>query len=189
MKMRVAMKMSGWLMAMVSALTMLAGCEGSTGPELEGEITLSSQLYGTESYFLYGYNFEDSEMYRFPSQGDPLPDMINEGFPLIEGGKEMSLPGFNTPGRVNGFALLGEFSSLNEAEEFYGNYQSVEEGLQYESVSDTVKRFQVWIQKTSAGTYAKMLIREIYHAEGGTGVPYNEVLLKYHYSNDGSATF
>jgi hypothetical protein len=90
---------------------------------------------------------------------------------------------------VNGFALLGEFSSLKEAEEFYQNYQSVEEGLQYESVSDTVKLYQVWMQKTSAGTYAKMLIREIYNGEGATGVPYNEVLLKYHYSNDGSATF
>lgn len=184
------MNKRGWIgIAAVLALTILGGCEGNTGPELEGEITLSSQLHGTESFYLYGYDFEDSEMYRYPSQGDPLPDIINEGFPVINGTAEMSLPGFNTPGRVNGFALLGEFSSLNEAEEFYTNYQSVEDGLQYEIVSDTVKLYQVWVQKTLAGSYAKMLIKEIYRSEGGTGVPYNEVLLKYHYTNDGSAKF
>lgn len=184
------MKIRGWIgIAAVLALTIMYGCEGDSGPELEGEITLSSQLHGTESFYLYGYDFENSEMYRYPSQGDPLPDIINEGYPVIDGTVEMSLPGFNTPGRVNGFALLGEFSSLNEAEEYYGNYQSVEDGLQYDIVSDTVKLYQVWIQKTLAGSYTKMLIREIYHGEGGTGVPYNEVLLEYHYTNDGSAEF
>ena len=182
------MKIKGWIAA-VSLLFLLGGCEDQSGPDLEGEITLSSQLSGTESYYLFGYSFEDSEMYRYPRQGDPLPDIINEGILVIDGSEQRSLPGFNTPGRANGFALVGEFSSLNEAEEFFGNYRQVEDGLQYETVSDTVKLYQVWVQQTSLGHYAKMLIREIYQGETGTGNPYNEVSLNYHYSNDGSAEF
>lgn len=186
------MKIRGWTrMTALAALVFLFGCEGSQGTELEGEITLSSRLQGTESYYLYGYSFEDSEMYKYNylAQTDPLPDIINEGFPVIDGAEEWSVPGFNTPGRVNGFALLGEFSSLGEAERFYDEYKKVEEGLQYEIVSDTVRLYQVWVQQTSAGNYAKMLIKEISHGEGGSGNPYNDVLLKFHYSNDGSAAF
>jgi len=184
------MKIKGWTgIAALAALIFLAGCEGNPGPDLEGEITLSSRLEGTESYYLYGYAFEDSEMYRYPGPTDPLPDIINEGFPVIDGTEESSKPGFNTPGRVNGFALVGEFSSLGEAEEFYGAYSKVEEGLNYSILSDTVKLFQVWVQQTSAGSYAKLLIKEIFHGEGGAGTPYNDVLLKFRYSNDGSAKF
>ncbi len=164
-------------------------CEKQSGPDMEGEIRLSSQLNGTESYYLFGYSFEEGEMYRYPGVAEGLPDIINEGIPVIGGTQQRSLPGFNTPGRVNGFALVGEFSSLIEAEVFFQDYQKVEDGLQYQVVSDTVKLYQVWVQQTSAGNYAKMLIREIHQSEGERGNPNNEVTLSYHYSNDGSAKF
>lgn len=182
------MKIKG-LIFTIFVLILLPGCDKQSNPDMEGLITLSSQLFGTSSYYLFGYHFEDSEMYRYRSQTDPLPDIINEGILVIDGTQQRSLPGFNTPERVNGFALVGEFSSLNEAENFYMDYQKVEDGLQYVTVSDTVKLFQVWVQHTSADNYAKMLIREIHQGEGSTGVPYNEVTLSYQYSNDGSAVF
>ncbi|MCP4309859.1 MAG: hypothetical protein GY790_01230 [Bacteroidetes bacterium] len=170
-------------------LILAGGCDGLTGPDLKGEITLSSQLHGTDSYYLFGYSFENSEMYKYPFPGMPFPDIINEGFSVFDVSGQASLPGFNTPDRVNGFAVVGEFSSLDDAREFYQAYSMVEEGLQFEIVSDTVELYQVWVQKTSAGNYVKMLIKEIYQPNLETGSPYSEVTFEYYYSNDGSAEF
>lgn len=182
--------MKGWIGIPAAAfLILLCGCNEEAGPDLAGEITLSSQLHGTESYYLYGFSFESGEMYRYPNQDDPIPDIINEGFPVTDGSVESSVPGFNTPARVNGFALVGEFSTWDDARFFYDGYSTVEEDLWYETVSDTVKLYQVWVQKTSAGKFAKMIIRDIQHFEAETGSPYNEVFLEYAYSPDGSTEF
>jgi len=192
------MNMKGWTrtqlwIGVLGALVLLLtfGCEKNTGPDKNGEIILSSQLFGTESYYLFGYNFEESDMfkYNYLSPGEIIPDIINEGFPVIGGEEELSLPGFNTPAGGEGFALLGEFSSMSEAESFYRDYKQVEEGLRFEVLSDTVRLYQVWIQQTAAGNYAKMLIREINLGEGGSGSPYSEVTLEFNYSNDGSGKF
>ena len=172
-----------------TCLLLIVGCEKESGPDLSGIITLSSQLNGTESYYLYGFSFEEGEMYRYPHQGDPLPDIINEGYLVIDGNEQTSLPGFNTPGQVNGFALEGEFSTWDDAYEFYNNYDKVEDGLNYETASDVVELYQVWIQLTAAGNYVKMVVKDIQLFESDTGAPYNEVSLEYTYAPGGSTEF
>ena len=188
------MRVNGWMGIFVATfLLLLAGCEKETGPDLTGEITLSSQLHGTatEGFYIYGYAFEQGEMYSYSyfRVEEPLPDIINEGYPLIEDGKEISLPGFNTPGRVNGFALVGEFSTWDDAYDFYINYDKVEDGLHYETVSDFVELYQVWVQQTAAGNYVRMVVKDIQHFESETGDPYNDVSLQYTYALDGSMEF
>lgn len=184
------MKMNKWILGMVLFVAMMpTGCEKASGPDLGGEITLSSQLHGTESYYLYGYTYESGEKNRYPSQEDAIPDIINEGYPVIDGSEQISLPGFNTPSRVNGFAMVGEFSTLEDADVFFRDYEVVEEGLQFEIVSDTVELYQVWVQQTSAGNFVKILIKEIRNDETETGSPYSEVTLEYVYSPGGSEEF
>ncbi len=188
------MKVKGWIgIIAVTCLLLIVGCKKDSEPDLSGTITLSSQLHGTatEGFYIYGYAFEQGEMYSYSylRAEEPLPDIINEGYPLIEDGKEISLPGFNTPGRVNGFALVGEFSTWENAYEFYNNYETVEEGLYYEIVSDIVELYQVWVQLTAAGDYVKMVVRDIQQSESATGDPYNEVSLEYTYAPDGSTEF
>jgi len=184
----------GWI-GSLTAITLLlfpAGCDDLGGPDRTGEINLSSQLFGSESYYIFGYSFEDSEMYKYSYTGytgDPVPDIINEGFLVIEGSQQISLPGFNTAELVNGFALVGEFGSLDDARSFYEGYNQVEEGLQFETVSDTVDLNQVWVQQTSAGNYVKMLVKSIHNFEVESGKPYNEVTLEYTYQPDGSTSF
>lgn len=175
----------------ITGLLFLCGCKKESGPALTGAITLSSELHGTESYYINGYSFEEGQMYSYSisQQGGPLPDIVNEGYPVIEDGQEISLPGFNTPGQVNGFALVGAFSTWEEALDFYNNYAEVEEGLIYETVSDIVELYHVWIQKTSANKYVKMIIRDIQHLESEAGDPYNELSLEYTYAADGSREF
>lgn len=165
------------------------GCKMLFGPDKTGEFRLSSEKSGTEVYYLYGYSYEESDFYRFPYEKDPLPDIINEGYRIIEGSGQYELPGFNTPGQTNGFALVGEFGTLAEAQSFYDGYKKVEENLQYVTVSDIVEPFQVWIQKTSAGNYVKLLVKEVSSLEGDLGNKYSEALLEYTYQPNGSREF
>jgi hypothetical protein len=170
------------------AFLAISGCEGLIGPNRQGEIKLSSQFFGTDSYYLFGYAYEQGEFYRYPYQGEPIPDIINEAFRLV-GGDIKLLPGFNTPARTNGFALVGEFENLSSARDFYDTYVEVESDLQFEVTSDTVELYQVWVQKTSIDNYVKMLVTDIQNLEGEGGVTYNEVSLEYTYQPNGTSTF
>ncbi|MEA3462179.1 MAG: hypothetical protein U9R49_09895 [Bacteroidota bacterium] len=174
---------------LVALIFVSAGCKMLFGPDKKGEFRLSSEKSGTETYYLYGYAYEDNEFYRFPYEQDPLPDIINEGFRVIQGEETIELPGFNTPGRANGFALVGEFTNLNDAEDFFDGYDRVEDGLQFVLESDIVEEFQVWIQQTSAGNYVKLLVKEAESLEGEVGNKYSEVLLEYTYQPNGSRDF
>ncbi len=166
-----------------------AGCKMLFGPDKTGEFRLSSEKSGTEVYYLFGYSYEDSEFYRFPYEKDPSPDIINEGHRVLDGDETIELPGFNTPGQKNGFALVGEFANLDDARDFYNGYFTVEEGLQYSVVSDIVEAYQVWVQQTSAGNYVKLLVKEAASLEGEAGNKYSEVLLDYTYQPNGSRDF
>jgi len=178
----------GYVLLLILVLTS-TGCKMLFGPDKTGEFYLSSEKFGTEDFHVLGYSYEDSEFYRFRYEKDPLPDIINEGYRIIQGEETIELPGFNTPGRTNGFALVGEFSNLDDAREFYDDYLSVEEGLQFVVVSEIVEANQVWIQMTSAGNYVKLLVREAASLEGESGNKYSEVLLDYTYQPNGSRDF
>lgn len=171
-------------------LVAATGCKMLTGPDKKGEFRLSSEKFLSGStYYQLGYSFEDNEFYKFPYEKDPLPDIINEGYRIIEEGGQYELPGFNTPDQVHGFALAGEFESMDDARSFYNDYSSADNDLQFVTVSDTVEEFQVWVQRTSAGNYVKMLIKEVESLEGEAGNKYSEALLEYTYQPDGSREF
>ena len=160
------------------------------GPDKKGDFQLSSELIlGGSTYYIWGYYYEDSEYYRFPHEKDQVPDIINQEYRVIGRDGQRSEPGFKTPGESNGFALIGEFESLDEAREFYRDYDRVEEGLQFEVDSDTVKLYQVWIQKSSLGNYAKLLVTGIEYRQTEQGAPINEVQVEYIYQSNGSRDF
>jgi len=166
-----------------------AGCKMFRGPDKTGEFRLSSEKFLAESYYLFGYTYEDSEFYRYPFEKDPIPDIINEGFRVLQGEETIELPGFTTPGRTNGFVLVGEFDNLADARDFYKDYKTVDDGLQFTVESDIVEVHQVWVQKTSAGNYVKLLVKEAESLEGEEGNKYSEVLVEYAYQPDGSTEF
>ena len=174
------------LLALILTFT---GCDSLFGPDKTGNFTLSSEKFLAESYYLYGYTYEDSEFYRFPFEKDPVPDIINEGTRVLEAETTIELPSLNTPGQSNGFALVGEFSNLDDAREFYNDYDRVEEGLQYSVESGIIEAFQVWIQQTSDGNYVKLLVKGVESLEGEEGNKYSEANLAYTYQPDGSRNF
>ncbi|MCK4747880.1 MAG: hypothetical protein KAT15_12610 [Bacteroidales bacterium] len=173
---------------LITLIVATAGCEALTGPKRTGEIQLSSEFFGSDSFYQYGYSYENSEYYRFPYQGEPIPDIINETYRVV-GSEIVLVAGFNTPGRMNGFALVGEFESLSDAKTFYQDYSAVGNDLQFEAKSDTVEQFQVWIQLTELGNYVKLLVKDIENLADETGTMYNEVNMEYTYQPNGSTTF
>jgi len=178
---------------LLTVMLVLVGCEALTGTKRKGEIQLSSETFGAPSYYTFGYSYEYAEYYKWRKLGepftDPVPDIINEATRVIEGSEVTLIPGFNTPGQMNGFALAGEFETLNEARDFYDGYSKVEGELQFETEVYSVELYQVWIQKTAAGNYAKLLIREIQNYEGELGNKYNVVTMDYTYQPNGSSSF
>ena len=168
----------------------LAGCKLFGGPDRTGEFRLSSEgILGEATYYWVGYSYEDSEYYRYPFEKDPLPDLINLGYRSIGGAGQSTKPGFNTPGKTNGFAKVGDFGNLQEARDFYNSYAEAASDLQFSVDSDTVELFQVWVQKTSLGNYAKLLIKDIESFEGEGSSIYNEVVCDYTYQHNGSRDF
>ncbi len=185
-------KVTGMVVSGVVALCLMiltAGCGTFGGPDKTGEFRLSSEKFGTTSYHVMGYSYEEGEFYRFPYKGEPVPDIINEGILVLEGGEVTSLPWFHTPADVNGFALAGEFASLKDARTFYNQYDEVADDLQFEIESDTVELYQVWIQQTQAGNFVKLLVKDLLHSESEVGAVYNEVVLEYTYQPDGTRKF
>ena len=178
-----------WLGGMLAAG--LPSCELFRGPDRTGEMKLSSQLFGTDSYYLFGYHYEDGENYRYPFQGDPVPDIINERIRILQGGEVAVLPQFNTPttGEKIGFAKIGEFGNLEDARAFYESYESVGNDLQFETYSDTVELYQVYVQRTKDGNYAKMLVKDVNFDTGESGNKFCEVVMEYTYQPNGSSTF
>ena len=170
-------------------LLLLVGCDEDRGIDKKGSMQLSMQSYLADTWYRFGYHYEDGDMYRYPFAGDPVPDILNEGFRVIGPDGETSEPGFNTPAQVNGFALVGEFSSAAEALSFFEAYAEVEGGLTYSPISDTVRLHQVWVQKTQAGKYAKLLVTRIEYFTQDGGAQGNEISLDYVYQPDGSASF
>ena len=178
----------GYVLLLALILTS-AGCKMLLGPDKTGAFRLSSEKYLDQTYYLFGYSYEDSEFYRYPYDQDPTPDIINEGTRVIDGQETIELSSFNTPGETNGFALVGEFSNQNDARDFYNNYNTVEQGLQFTVESSIVEAFQVWVQLTSAGNYVKLLVKEVNSLEGEEGNKYSEAHLDYTYQPNGSRDF
>ncbi len=182
--------MSIRILVLTLLMVVSAGCKLFRGPDRTGEFRLSSEgILGEVTYHWVGYSYEDSEYYRYPFEKDPFPDLINLGFRVIGGDGQSTLPGFNTPGKSNGFALVGDFETLQEARSFYNSYGEADSDLQFSVDSDTVELFQVWVQKTSLGNYAKLLVTDIENYEGEGDSKYNEVVCEYTYQHDGSREF
>lgn len=172
----------------------MAGCEAFRGPDRTGTIELSSQLFGADSYYLFGYHFDDADYYRFrfpQYQGEKVPDIINEGIRILQGGEVAVLPQFKipVPGEKTGFAKIGEYGNLEEARSAYNEYRKVGNDLQFETYSDTVELYQVYVQRTAEGNYVKMLVTDIRFDQEEGGSKYNEVVMDYTYQPNGSSTF
>lgn len=161
-----------------------AGACTKEGKTNSGEIILSSEFNFT-SATLSGYNFEEQAFFTYPAGEHISPDIIVDQFRLLDGSIK---PGFSSPDNLNGFALAGNFSELEESQSFYNSLRTVDGFGNFSASTDTVELYQVWVLKTSQDSYAKLLVSDIWETEDSYGM-HIEVKIYYDYRPDGSTEF
>lgn len=168
------------------ALATLSGCEErSPEPKNSGTITLSSESYGTTSYYRMGFSLEDDKFYQFPVKTiKEMPDIFLLDLPKPPLNELIAFVSTET-GSSAGIFKNADFENLAEAENYFNNYILVTEGI-YENQSDTIESFQVYTLKTARNNYAKLLITDVRQLGGISSSDYLEVVIEYFIQRDGS---
>jgi len=168
----------------ILVLLAVTACQ-ETGDVNQGEILLSSE-FDFETASVNGFNFETGKRTRYPSTGEPLPDVIADMFRRVDGTVR---PGFTSPSNPHGFSLAGAFESMGESRDFFENeLTAIDTTASFNPSSDTVREYQVWVLKTSLNKFVKLHVKETSVVKDPAG-EHVEVLFDYYYQPDGSATF
>lgn len=154
-------------------------------PPVAGNITVSSQLFGTTVYYPFGYSFERDEFVRILNMNEDV-DIV----PIYQSSNDQESLFFSLPNnKPYGFYLNGAFPSLFSAEIFFASYFNAS-APSYTSLTDTIKPNQVYTMRTSRNNWVKFLVKEtrlINNTSGGND--YFEADLKYVIQRDGSPVF
>jgi len=157
----------------------------------EGETVISSQIIQKDvnMYIVYGFSFEKGENipYYLTSSSPPdiivtkLADFLNDS---ITGAV------LNSPENEEAFYLNRTDRSYSEAKEWFDNYSEVT-ATDFIPLADSVELYQIWTIQTSAGKFAKLLIKkiEIIRNNPGSVQDYVDITIDYEYQPDGSRTF
>ena len=93
-----------------------------------------------------------------------------------------------SPDNLEAFSLAGDFENASLAETFYNEYSEVQE-TDYTAITDSVKSNQVWVIKTRAGNYAKILTTGLAFCEEGALGSYVELGFRWEFQPEGSKIF
>ncbi|MFW5644376.1 MAG: hypothetical protein ACOCZL_00550 [Bacteroidota bacterium] len=173
------------------ALTCVFMCyaceEEKKEPKTWGEVTLSSEILGTNMYYVNAYSFEEDKYVPSMNSGSDIPDVIPQN--IIRPNQDiigMALsPG---PENRHGFFKNYESSNLSEAQDFYSDYLEVNIG-DFETLSDTLKAGQVYTFRTHKDNYVKFIVKEIRTFPGLYPQGYVEADIRYNIQRDGSEIF
>ncbi|MFZ5941446.1 MAG: hypothetical protein ACOYXB_12815 [Bacteroidota bacterium] len=164
-------------------LFLLPGCPSGPDQTHSGEIILSSELFGTLTWYVQGYRFETEEYVNYPGTSD-VPDLLLENLRRPNG--DIVATGFSSPGNLHAFLLKGTYASPSEAGSAYDALLAADTLSSYSDISDTLRVNQLWLFRSSEGRYAKILVEDITPAIGLSGTPHYEVLIRYRYQPDDS---
>lgn len=177
--------MSGLLLV----IFILVSCKkDNTEPLKTNEITLSSQIFGTQPYYSKGYSFEKQEFINRISSGSDIDIYLNE---MLNAQGELIGVQFTTNiigESTFGYYLNEESENLQEAETFYINYREAV-FPEYESLTDTIKPFQVYTFKTWKSNYVKFFVKDVRVVKSSDIADFIEVDIKYFIQRDGDDTF
>jgi hypothetical protein len=154
----------------------------------EGEAIISSEIIeeSVNMYIVYGFSFEKGENIPYYLTSNSPPDIIVTKLENLQGD---SITGaiLNSPNNYEAFYLDLEASSYSDARAWFENYNEVT-ATNFVPMADSVKLFQVWTMQTTAGKFAKLLIKKI-DIIPGTPMNYVEVTVDYEYQPDGTRIF
>ena len=134
------------------------GCNKNNNPKTSGEASLNSELIlEGETYSVPGFSFESGSVVLYnPAGGQTIPDI----FALPDVQNNVFSAYFDTQNTLPSFALVGEFASSGEAQNFFDNYKEVDVNT-YTGFAKPVVENQVWVFNTRNDKYAKLLIVKV----------------------------
>lgn len=161
--------------------------EKNSPPSPSGEVTVSSEIFGSTVYYVNGYSFEEEKFVPSLNSGSSVPDIIpvNE---LNVDGDVIGMVFSAGPNNGDGFYINFESSDIGEAENFYNQYSSVEFD-QFSPLTDTLRAGQVYTFKTYKGNYVKFLIEGVRMMTQSVNSDYVEADIKYFIQRDGATEF
>jgi hypothetical protein len=182
------MKKIQYLIILLTANLAINSCEENNGDDRpKGEVTISSEILGTNVYYVNGFSFEEEEYVPSLNSGSDVPDIIPENI-LEVSGEVIGMALSAGPGNPYGFYKNFESNNIAEAEEFYDNYTEAE-AVNFSSLSDTLEAGQVYTFRTYKDNFVKFLVKDVRLESGGTLTGHAEADLKYSIQRDGTAIF
>ena len=155
--------------------------------EYQGEIVLSSEkIQNGDIYIVYGFSFEKGEDVPYTLTGGSPPDIIVSN--LTDVLNNITGAVLNSPDNIEAFYLNMTGTSYTEAKDWFDSYHEVT-ATDFEALSDSVELYQVWTMQTTAGKFAKLLIKQIDIITGSPVQDYIEITVDYEYQPDGSRIF
>jgi hypothetical protein len=169
----------------IPVLTGYSCSEDKPEPSAISKITLSSETFGTQTYYSMGYSFETQEFLKRIGSGSEIDIYLNE---ILNPQGELTGVQFATntiSESTFGFYLNATLEDSVEAKNYYDNY-IVADFPEYVPLSDTIKEFQVYTFRTWKLNYVKFFVSDIRVFYSGDRADFMEVDLEYFIQRDGS---
>ena len=162
---------------------------GKNEPDINGDITLSSKILGSQIFYSNGYSFEKE---IFISTLNP-PDIIDIYLISSYSGSQTTHVQFATkeiPGTTYGFHMNAIFSDSLDALAYFNNYRTAVDIIPpFTILTDTIRKNQIWTLRTWKDNYVKILVKNVRPVSISPSENHIEVDIKYFIQRDGSAIF
>jgi hypothetical protein len=164
----------------VVVILALSGCKKNDSPKLSGTETIDNTLSGTGPYWAMGFSFPLGK--KVSTLSSPL-DVITIN--AIPGNFDKTY--FDAQNFENSFYLFGSYNDGTSASLAFKNLTAFSV-TQWNATGDAVKPNQIWLFKTSSGTYSKFLIKSTV-GEVRNSIPFVACTFDWAFQPDGSLTF
>lgn len=173
--------MKNSILIILSILFCFSCRKDKTEVKTSGEVTLSSEIKGTETnYYVEAFSFSKGTTMQFSITSGSKPDIV------LENNLETNSANISSPSNLEAFYLANEFASLEEAQTFYDNLKTFSNAT-FVATANDIKAYQVYVFQTLSGKYAKFLIKNLQHMDGNPD--YVDIIIEWAYQPNGTATF
>jgi hypothetical protein len=148
-------------------------------------VTLSSQTFGSSPYYYMGYSFEKQAFYERIASSSNIDIYLNELIKLNGEPTDVQFTTNTVAEATFGFYLNAEFPDLTQAEAYYANYKEAN-FPEWITLSDTIRKYQVYTFKTWKSNYVKFLVKDIRTFYKANQADFIEVDIKYFIQRDGT---
>jgi len=148
-------------------------------------ITLSSETFGNQPFYTYGYSFEQEKFLQRISSGSEIDIYLAE---VLNPMGELIAVEFSTntvSESTFGFYLNAEFNNETSASDYYTKYIDAD-FPEYSSLSDTIKVFQVYTFRTWKSNFVKFWIKDLKLFYSADKPDYYKVDIEYFIQRDGT---